>query len=72
MDEALSRLMRGESVQACLPDHPDTAGELLPLLLLAQKLRSLAADVPDPAPFLAAGRARFLELAARMRAQHTG
>ncbi|MCL6429483.1 MAG: hypothetical protein K6V36_01320 [Anaerolineae bacterium] len=71
MDEALSRLMRGESLQVCLSTHPEMAGELLPFLLLAQRLRALAFGMPDPTPILAIGRVRFLQAASRLRARHT-
>jgi hypothetical protein len=47
------------------------ASELLPLLLLAQRLRALAAGKPDPTPILAAGKARFLAEAMRFRAGGT-
>lgn len=71
LDAALSRMMRGESLQVCLSPYPEMASELLPLLLLAQRLQALAAGRPDPAPILAAGKARFLEEARRLCARST-
>jgi len=63
LDRVLSCLLRGESVQPCLVAYPQLAGELLPLLALAEELQRLAAETPDPSALLAAGKARFLRRA---------
>ncbi len=68
-DEALSNLLRGDSIETCLLRHRELAPELAPLLALAQELRRLAAERPDPAANLARARGRFLQLAAQARAR---
>jgi hypothetical protein len=40
LDECLARLLRGESVDACLAAYPEHAPELAPLLAVAAQLRS--------------------------------
>lgn len=46
LDECLTRLQRGESIEACLADHPEHAGELEPLLRTVLDARQAAAVKP--------------------------
>lgn len=68
LDIAIGKLQSGEAIEACLPADPSLAGQLRPLLQVAQSLRSLAAHQRDSSRALAAARRRFLREAARLRA----
>ena len=61
LDSALDRIAEGKPSQAVVADVPEAAE----LLVVAEELRMLA---PAPPPDLAAGRARFLHEAAKVRA----
>ncbi|MFQ6057388.1 MAG: DUF5666 domain-containing protein [Anaerolineae bacterium] len=67
LDECLSRLSRGESLESCLARYPQEAAEVAPLLHTALAVRILKETAPPSAVALAAGRRRFLEEAARRR-----
>jgi len=69
LDKCLSCLRKGDSIEACLAQHPNLADELEPLLraaLRAQQLRGSRRALPEAA--LAAGRSEFLRKAAALRA----
>jgi hypothetical protein len=67
-DETLTRLMRGDSIDACLSAYPELASQLRPLLEVAERLHQLAGKRRVPAARLAAGRGRLLRQAALGRA----
>ncbi len=70
LEQCLARVRRGESAQACLASYPDLADELGPLMAIAQELRTRAGERPvATSPALAAGRERFLQQAAELRAR---
>ncbi len=46
LDECLTRVQRGESIEACLAAHPEQSGELEPLLRTALAARQAAAVRP--------------------------
>ena len=48
LDTALARLSAGESVEACLADHPQHAAALAPLLRTSTLLQAHAATPPPP------------------------
>lgn len=66
VDQVVARVRAGESLDACLAEHPAEAAELRPLIETALSLRQTpAAPPPDPTK-RAAARARFLAAAAQM------
>lgn len=44
LDQCIERMRRGESMDACLRDHPEQAGELAPMLMAARQLEVLASQ----------------------------
>lgn len=67
LDQCLSRLRAGDTVEACLADYPELAAALRPLLAQSAVLLDQRAAPLPPSAGLAVGRARFLEAAARAR-----
>ena len=69
LDESLSHLKQKESIEACLGRYPQYAAQLEPLLRTALKVEVLKDAEPPSAKAMAAGRERFLQEAARLRAE---
>jgi hypothetical protein len=69
LDESLSRLKQKESIEACLGRYPQYAAQLEPLLQTALKVEVLTDTEPPSAQAMAAGRERFLRVAAHLRAE---
>jgi hypothetical protein len=69
LDECLNRLKAGDSISACLNQHPEFAEDLRPLLEVAQFAAALRYTEPPRPQALAHGRQRFLAEAARLRQQ---
>lgn len=69
LDESLSRLKQKESVESCLRRYPQYAAQLEPLLRTALRVEGLKDTEPPSAQAMAAGRERFLQEAARLRAE---
>ncbi|MCS7276073.1 MAG: DUF5666 domain-containing protein [Dehalococcoidia bacterium] len=67
LDDCLSALERGESLQSCLARYPDLADELRPLLQAAQAVRAMGEPRPRPVA-QASGWLRFSRRAAQLRA----
>ncbi|HXG42910.1 MAG TPA: DUF5666 domain-containing protein [Dehalococcoidia bacterium] len=67
LDDCLSALQRGESLESCLARYPDLAEELRPLLLAAQAVREMGEPRPRPVA-QASGWLRFSRRAAQLRA----
>ncbi len=68
LDEALSRLLRGESIESCLDKQdPDVERELKPMLQLAEELQKLSVLEVPSSQAMAAARQRMLSQAVRMK-----
>ena len=67
LDDCLSHLREGASIEACLARYPEYAVELEPLLRIALRAQELKPVEPPSMTALAAGRRRFLQEAARLR-----
>lgn len=67
LDESLSAILAGESVEACLTRYPGLADDLRPLLEAALAAQQLSADVTVPRAPQNASRAQFLVRAAELR-----
>ncbi|OGS24696.1 MAG: hypothetical protein A2297_03965 [Elusimicrobia bacterium RIFOXYB2_FULL_48_7] len=46
LDESISRLKAGKTIRECLETYPEYAEELAPLLVTAEKLNSMPAEMP--------------------------
>jgi len=67
LDECLSQIDKGESLEACVAQYPTLAAQLEPLLRLALRVKALRQEqVPSPVT-LQAARQRFLREAAQLR-----
>lgn len=66
LDECLSAVAEGVSLQECLARHPQYAQRLRPLLETAAQVHAVAAPQPEQAA-QAEGRRRFLARAAQLR-----
>jgi len=67
LDECLSQIDKGESLETCVAQYPALAAQLEPLLHLALRVKALRQEqVPSPVA-LQAGRQRFLREAAQLR-----
>lgn len=67
LDRCLARMRRGLPLELAGSDAPEQAGELAPLLALAQRLSRWGAQpIPAPPADLLPGRARFLAAGAAM------
>lgn len=67
LDESLSAILAGESVEACLHRYPALAADLRPMLEAALAAHHLSADVTVPRAAQNASRAQFLARAAELR-----
>lgn len=67
LDESLSAILAGESVEACLRRYPALADDLRPMLEAALGAHQLSADVTVPRAAQNASRAQFLARAAELR-----
>jgi len=68
LDKCLSCLKKGDSIEACLAEHPSLADELEPLLQTALRAQQLRGSRALSEAALAAGRSEFLRKAAALRA----
>jgi hypothetical protein len=68
LDECLERVIRGESIEACLESYPEHAAELKPLLLTALDTRK-AVDITPRAEFRERASRQFQEAIRDMPAQ---
>lgn len=69
LDECLSCLEKGESLEDCLAQYPGLAAELEPLLRVALRTQQLRGSHARPEGALADGRGEFLRKAALLRAE---
>lgn len=67
LDKCLSCLRKGDSIEACLAQHPNFSDELEPLLPAALRAQQLRESRALPQAALAAGRSEFLCQAAALR-----
>ncbi len=67
LDDCLSQLNRGESLESCLAQHPTHAAWLEPLLRLAVQFQALRQDQRPAPAALRAGKQQLLRQAARLR-----
>ena len=58
LNECINRILKGESIERCLRDHPEHAAELEPLLQTALAARK-ASSVEPSSEFRAEARYRF-------------
>ncbi len=70
LDRCLRRMREGETLAACLADHPEHAPALEPLLRVAAALADDAERIVAPRPDLSAGRGRMLAAASALREAH--
>ncbi len=70
LDECLTKMNRGQSLEACVAQHPALAEELEPLLRMASRVEALRQDQPPSPMALPAGRQRLLRHAAVLRRTH--
>ena len=68
LDVCLDRIRHDESLEACLVDYPSQAKELEPLLIAAQRARTLRPPSLDPQARLAIRRRMHQAIADRQRA----
>jgi hypothetical protein len=67
LDECLTQMNRGQSLEACVAQYPALAAELEPLLRMALRVEALREDEPPSPVALRAGRQRLLGQAALLR-----
>jgi len=67
LDECLTQMNRGQSLEACVAQYPALAAELEPLLRMALRVEALRQDQPPSPVALRAGRQRLLRQAALLR-----
>ncbi len=70
LDECLTEMNRGQSLEACVAEYPALAAELEPLLRMALRVEALRQDQPPSPAALRAGRQRLLRQAALLRHTH--